>query len=246
MVSTWSDLSGKGHDLTASGSDGPKVDALGIYGTPAIDFAGGKGLATAAFPLTTAATVFMVVRIGTAASDGVYAHHGDKGNDWSIAQIGSGNQVLFRSAGDNVGDALNVQSGQSYILTARIGGNDRLFAATQAWTTSTAASGNGMTTADQVLALGRAVSGEASNAAIGEFLYYDYSLSDNDRDAVVAGLRAKWQFAIPKPDLFWYDAGEKSTLDMQDATHVSAWHDRSGQAAVKAETPLQSAASAPN
>ncbi len=250
MVTTWNDLSGQGHDLTASGTDGPILDPLGIYGTPAIDFAGGKGLATSAFGETDAATVFVVVRIGNAATDGVYAHHGDKGTAWSIAQIGVSTQVLFRSAMDNSGDALTLQPGQSYILTARIGGNDRMFAATQSWTSSTSATGNGMSASDQALALGRAVTGEASNAAIGEFLYYNAALSDADRDAIVVWLRAKWQFAVPKPDLCWYDASDTALLDMQDATHVSIWHDRSGQGrdaqAVGSVGPALNAAATPS
>jgi CSLREA domain-containing protein len=230
QVTAWKDLSGHGRDLLPSGS-GPVLDKLGILGTPALDFAGGKGLVSNPFGLNAEVTVFLVVRIGKSAAWGSLAHHGNRDTDWAIENNGSKSSsvVHFQSANDNAGAELNLLAGNVYVLSARISGGKRTFTATQTTTVTTSADGTGIVPGDKALYVGKSDAGEASQAAIGELLYYDKALTDAERAQVVTYLRTAWNFALPKPDVLWLDAGQAKSLQLGDQGQVQTWLDQSGQ-----------------
>ncbi len=231
QITTWKDLSGHGRDLKPI-AKGPVLDPLGVLGTPAVDFAGDKGLVSQPFGLKAQMSVFVVVRIGKPEPWGCIAHHGDRDYDWSIEQNGvksNKNIVHFQSIKDDSFGELSLINGNVYVLSARIAGGKRTFSATQTVTVSTSAKGASIAPGKKKLYVGRSDFGEGSNAAIGELLYYDRALSDSERAIVVTYLRAKWRFALPKPDLLWLDASKAKSLQLGKAAEVNKWLDQGGQ-----------------
>jgi len=198
-VSVWQDLSGKGRDLSLDGN-APAFAAGLLGGKSALDFGGGARLSTAAFPLTTSVTVFAVVQPRTPAQSGAIAHHGDRDTDWSLEQDGSVDLTSFhfQSVTDATHVALALSPTTTYVLSGRINGGTRSMTATALPTgvTTSASFVDGaptITAGSKVLWVGASSAGDASNAAIGELVYYDRALSDGERDAVIAYLRAIWK-----------------------------------------------------
>ena len=194
-VAQWQDLSGNGRHLTpAGGSSGPKLEALGINGQPAVDFGNGSGLFSAPFDLTAELTFCAVVRYETPKPWGSLAHHGNRDTDWSLEHNGlkGGGVVHFQSQNDNSGAELTLNPSSAYVLCGRIAGGKRYFSATTTATSWVEAAGASMVPGKKALYVGRSDNGEASLVTVGEVLYYGKALTDAERDAVIAYLRVAW------------------------------------------------------
>jgi len=233
-VTAWQDLTGKGHVLTAAGpGQGPVVDKLGVFGRPALNFGGGKGLALSNLDLGSEATIFVVLRAAPASANAAVAHHGNKDTDWSLRYSSGGDSLRMQSANDATGVALPVQAGQSYVVTARISPASRGLWTTTSTTSAKTGGTSTIVPGSKTFYVGRSDSGEASNAVIGEILYYNKALSDDDVQTVLAYLRTAWAFAAPKPNWAWYDASDSATLiygnvKKTDNSEIAAWNDKSG------------------
>jgi cysteine-rich repeat protein len=200
-VTQWQDVSGNGRHLAAAGL-GPIYQPGAInLSRPGMSFAGGAQLNTAAFPLTTQATVFAVIHHKTPDTFGAIAHHGSRDNDWSMEQSGNTNdpnELHWQTNNDNVNVNLTLVSDTSYVMTGRIGSNLRYFSATAfSGTSPTPVSFTDVTQSisagNKILYLGTSDNNEASNANIADFVYYDRELTDPERDAVIAYLLALWR-----------------------------------------------------
>ena len=198
-VTTWVDRSGNGYDLTIV--SGNALDSGTINGLPALDFDGlNGGMVASSVPLASEVTVFAVIQYRAPGNWGPIAHHGSRDMDWSLEQNGlKGNDVThFQSNNDNANVELSLANGTNYILAGRVTGSTRYYSATSTSTVSTSG-GNGVTInpgfAD--LYVGRSDAGEVANAVIGELVYYNRSLTNGERDAVIAYLQKRWGFHGP-------------------------------------------------
>ena len=201
MVSEWQDTSGNNNHLTSMGL-GPIFGGGFINSTrPGLSFQGAAQLFTTAFPLTTAVTVFAVIHHNTPAQWGAIAHHGSRDNDWSMEQsgdTGDPNTLHWQTNNDNVNVEVTLLPNTDYVMTGRLGNNMRYFSATAFSGTSPAAASfsdasQSITVGDKQLFVGTSDNNEASNAYIGDFVYFNRALSDAERDSVIAYLRRLWQ-----------------------------------------------------
>ena len=208
-VSKWADISGNGHDLAVNGS-GPVFKANLINGYPALDFGSAKGLISGAFGLKKDVTFFAVIQHKVPATWGAIAHHGSRDGDWALEQSGfdPATTLHWQSVNDNTGAELVLMANGDYVLVGRISGTARYFSATSDKTVTATATGNSITEGNKPLYIGKSQNNEASNAYIGELVYFDRALSDTDRDAVLNYLEASWGFA-----------GGASALDLQRAVY---------------------------
>jgi cysteine-rich repeat protein len=200
-VSQWQDISGNAHDLTSMGL-GPIFGQGYINNSrPGVSFQGGTQMFTAAFPLTTEVTVFAVIHHSTPSQWGAIAHHGSRDTDWSMEQsgdTGDPNTLHWQTNNDNVNLDVTLVQNTSYVMTGRLGNNMRYFSATAFSGTSPAPASftdtsESITPGDKNLFVGTSDNNEASNASIGDFVYFNRALSDAERDAVIAYLRRLWQ-----------------------------------------------------
>jgi len=193
-VTSWRDLSGNARDLGVVVA--PAVLSSCINGRPCIDFSGGKGLRSSAFPLTTQVTVFVVAQWRVPGNWGPLAHHGSRDNDWSLENnaFKGPNITHFQSVNDNAGVELTVANGTNYVFAGRIAGTTRYYSTTSTvgGTATVTGTGNSIAAGSKILYVGRSEINEASNAYIGEIVYYDRPLSDVERDKVIAYLRTLW------------------------------------------------------
>ncbi len=199
-VTQWNDISGNARHLTANGL-GPIFD-LGYINNvrPGMNFQGGAGLSSAAFPLTTSVTVFAVIQHNSPSQWGAIAHHGSRDNDWSMEQNGSGdpNTLHWQTNNDNTNVDLTLTSGANYVMTGRMGGNARYFSATafsgsSPTPVSFTDASQSITAGSKVLYVGSSDANEASNAFIGDLLYFNYALTDAERDQVIDYLSRLWR-----------------------------------------------------
>lgn len=200
-VSQWLDISGNANHLAASGL-GPIFGQGYInLSRPGLNFQGAAQLATNAFNLTTAVTVFAVIHHNSPAQWGAIAHHGSRDMDWSMEQsgdTGDANTLHWQTNNDNVNVDVTLAPNTDYVMTGRLGSNQRYFSATAFSGTSPAAvsftdASQSITAGSKQLFVGTSDNNEASNAFIGELVYFDRALDDAERDAVIAYLRRLWQ-----------------------------------------------------
>ena len=200
LVSTWQDGSGNGNDLVVNGTNPAYVPGL-VDGHGGLDFTGAARLSTAPFALTTDVTVFVVMVHNVPALWGSIAHHGDRDTDWAMEQSGdsgSSDTLHWQTNNDNTNLDLTLTQGSAYVLTGRFAGNDRYFSATPLdgttpLETSITDASHTITAGSKALYVGTSDAGEASNAYIGDFVYFDRALSDTERDQVIEYLRRLWQ-----------------------------------------------------
>lgn len=198
-VDRWNDLSGAGHPLTPNAAAPSWVSAV-LNGRPALDFATGKGLITQPFPLTTDVTVLMVAAWGSAPDMwGNLAHHGNRDMDWSLEQVSTTpNTLHFQSSNDNFGVQLVCQAAEPMLLVGTLEGTTRTLRLVDS-TGDRQVSGSGVSISagNQALWVGRSDIGEASNALIGELLYFNRALTPAETDQLVADLTAAWGITHP-------------------------------------------------
>lgn len=192
-VSQWNDLSGNSRNLTSNGGT-PVYNATLVNSLPGLDFGGGKGMISAAYPLTTEVTLFAVIQWGVPGAWGSIAHHGNRDNDWAMEQnaLKGINVTHWQSSNDNSGVELTLVPSTNYILTGRIAGTTRYYSATSSSTVSATGTGVSLTAGSKIMYVGKSDVNEASNAKYGELLYYSRALSDGERDQVIAYLKASW------------------------------------------------------
>lgn len=236
-VSTWRDLGPSGRDLFG-GDLSPAFVESAINDLPGLDFADGTGLLSQTFPLRRTASVFVVAKWGTPASSGTLVHHGHRDTDWSIeASEAADGQVHFQTDGDGVSTLVPVETGTTYLFAASLG-RARRFAAISDGGTKVA-SGNGssqLVEGDANLYVGRSDVGQASNATIGEIVYFDRVLSAEERTQVVRYLSRAWGItpcgaSLQDNDLDGVCQPDCSTMDTSACDPNAACSDLTGQAA---------------
>lgn len=201
MVSQWQDISGSGNHLTSMGMGPIFGQGLINLSRPGLSFQGGTQLFSAAFALTTEVTVFAVIHHNAPAQWGAIAHHGNRDTDWSMEQnadTGDPNTLHWQTNNDNVNLNVTLTPNTSYVMTGRLGSNMRYFSATAFSGTSPAPASftdasESITPGDKNLFVGTSDNNEASNAFIGDLVYFNRALSDVERDAVIEYLRRLWQ-----------------------------------------------------
>jgi hypothetical protein len=192
IVSRWNDLSGNGYHLTQNGI-GPTLTT--INSVPAFNFNPNRGFLCNNVPLSTPITIFLVVTYKSIAQLwGSFMHHGDRDYDWAIEKFYDSNDITFQSNNDNSGVKTPLQNDKNYILVGRIVGNERQF-----WVYSDTLPPIyirnlivSITAGNKTLYVGKSNIGESCNSIIGEILYYNSSLSDNDINNNVKYLQNKW------------------------------------------------------
>lgn len=199
-VTQWRDSSGNNRNVNEAGPL-PFYAPGSIAGTkPGVDFGGGKKLATSPIPLTTDVTVFAVIKHRTPNQWGAIAHHGSRDMDWSLEQsgdTGNSNVLHWQTNNDNANMDLTLMQNVDYILVGRFAGTERYFSAIQIgggapMSVSIVDASHSITAGNKQLYLGTSDANEASNAVIGDLLYYARALTDPERDAVIDYLRATW------------------------------------------------------
>ena len=204
-VSQWSDLSGNGNDLTNNGMM-PVYGAALINSHPALDFSGGAGMLTspAGFPLNSSVTVFFVVQWRTPDAWGNLAHHGSRDDDWSMEQNflattpNDPTAVHWQTNTDNTGCQLELSSPTNWILVGRMdptsGRTFWAFSTAGGLVSTTGSASTTLTTGARQMFVGKSDIGEASNAYIGQLLYYNVSLPTDQVMQVLTYLRTTWGF----------------------------------------------------
>lgn len=199
-VSLWQDQSSGGNALTANGPNPAFLPGSIVGQHPGVAFGGGGRLATAPFALTTDVSVFAVIHHTTPAQWGAIAHHGSRDNDWSMEQNGSGNPntLHWQTNNDNVEMNLTLTANTSYVMTGIIAGAARYFSATTFDTSailpvSIVDATQSIAPGSKVMYVGTSDNNEASNATIGELVYFNRALTDGERDSVIDYLRALWR-----------------------------------------------------
>jgi len=196
-VTGWNDLSGNNHHMVVNGVQ-PLYNAALINGRAGVDFSGSAGMFTAGNPpLANAVTVFVASQWRNPAQWGPLLHHGSRDQDWSLEQSGFSplNVVHWQTNNDNAGLNISLTTNTNYILAARMDAGGRYFSASSTAGGLVSTTGSASSTlgpGNKRLYMGKSDANEASNAYIGEVLYYNRSLSNAERDAVVAYLRAVW------------------------------------------------------
>ncbi|HKU38973.1 MAG TPA: thrombospondin type 3 repeat-containing protein, partial [Polyangiales bacterium] len=200
-VDQWNDLSGFNRHLLNDGGPPLFVPTL-IGGQPGLDFGGGTGLSAAPFPISTDVTFFAAFQQRASDNWGAIAHHGSRDNDWSLEQnaFASSDTLHFQSVNDNDTVNLSFQTGTDYLAVGRIESGTRTFLrrSRSEGTAEAIGVGSGISGGSWPLYVGRSDVGEASNAYIGELVYYDRALSDNEREAVLAYLGRAWNVRFPR------------------------------------------------
>lgn len=209
-VMQWSDVTANRNDLIMNGV-GPVYSPSLINGHAGVSFTNQGGLISAApAPLAAMVTVLFVV---TWSPDnnvqdwGNLGFHENRDDAWSLEQnqraaTGYPNTVHWQTDNDNTSCDLTLVPGGSYILIATLAS-----AATSVGRTFTAipfadpanplvASCNDVAMSfaptSGSLYLGRSDAGEASNAYLGEVLYYDTVLSGSEISQDINYLEARW------------------------------------------------------
>ncbi len=202
-VDQWQDISGNANHLTSPFPGAGPVFGQGLINQqrPGVSFGGGSQLSTAPFALTTDVTVFAVIHHNTPAQWGAIAHHGNRDTDWSMEQsgdTGDPNTLHWQTNNDNANVNLTLTTDTSYVMAGRMGNNMRYFSATVFSGASPAPIS--FTDASQTIAadtealfVGSSDNNEASNAFIGDLVYFNRALDDAERDAVIEYLRRLWQ-----------------------------------------------------
>ncbi|MEO6776795.1 MAG: EGF domain-containing protein [Kofleriaceae bacterium] len=197
-VTSWLDSSGNGHDLAESGPNPALLPQL-IAGHTGLDFSGGARFATAPFALTTDVTVFAVIVQRVPDQWGAIAHHGDRDTDWSMEQNGGApDELHWQTNNDNTNMNLTLVPDTAYILTGRFAGNARYFSSSTLDgappdETAIVDASHTITAGSKILYVGASDANEASNAYIGELLYFARALDDTERDQVIDYLRQLWR-----------------------------------------------------
>ena len=196
-VIVWQDVSGNGNDLTFNNTPPAYVPTL-INGAPGIDFGGGAGMTTSPFALTTSASVFFVAQWRNPGGSGSLAHHGNRDDDWSLEQSSGNpdpNNLHWQTNNDNGGDQLTLIPYSNYILAGRIGptlGRDFSTFGPGGKQSTAAPPPNSISAGSKVLYVGKSDIGEASNAYMGQIVYYNRVLTDTERASVVTYLKSSW------------------------------------------------------
>lgn len=200
-VMQWQDISGNGNHLSAS-QLGPIYGGAYINAArPGLSFQGATQLATAPFALTTEVTVFAVIHHNAPNPWGAIAHHGNRDFDWSMEQnadSGDPNTLHWQTNNDNINVNLTLTADTSYVMTGRMGNNMRYFSATAFSGSSPSPvsftdASQTITAGSKQLFIGTSDNNEASNAYIGDIVYFNRALTDIERDAVIDYLRRLWQ-----------------------------------------------------
>ena len=196
-VTQWNDLTGNGYHLIPNGT-GPTVSS--IKSVSAFDFNSSRGFIKTSVPLSSAITIFMVIKYSTNIGNwGSFMHHGDRDTDWAIERNSwpnamTSHNIQFQSNNVNGPPELSTTNNVNYILIGRINGSSREF-----WRYSDTealgfASGSGVSiaTGNKTIYVGKSDNNEACNSTIGEILYYNSSLSDANLNTTLVYLQNKW------------------------------------------------------
>ena len=199
-VSQWSDLSGNGrHQSQGSASLQPNYSATNANGKPALTTTGTQWMQASAFASSSAATIFLVWKISSAAGTPYIFQRGTVNDVHSFLMNPGTNQIQARRGSSNQGTATVSSLGTADIwrvgtlvfsttLSRIYNGNS---IGTDNTATVAAPVGNKVLT---LFALDSAT--RAGSPGIAEFLYYSSQLDDAQQAAVRIYLGKKWGITL--------------------------------------------------
>ena len=199
-VSQWSDLSGNGrHQSQGSASLQPNYSATNANGKPALTTTGTQWMQASAFASSSAATIFLVWKIASAAGTPYIFQRGTVNDVHSFLMNPGTNQIQARRGSSNQGTATVSSLGTGDIwrigtlvfsttLSRIYNGNS---VGTDNTATVSAPVGNKVLT---LFALDSAT--RAGHPGIAEFLYYSSQLDDTQQTAVRTYLGKKWGITL--------------------------------------------------
>ena len=199
-VSQWSDLSGNGqHQVQGSASLQPNYSATNANGKPALTTTGTQWMQASAFASSSAATIFLVWKIASAAGTPYIFQRGTVNDVHSFLMNPGTNQIQARRGSSNQGTATVSGLGTADIwrvgtlvfsttLSRIYNGNS---VGTDNTATVSAPSGNKVLT---LFALDSAT--RAGQPGIAEFFYYSSQLDDTQQAAVRTYLGKKWAITL--------------------------------------------------
>jgi hypothetical protein len=199
-VSQWSDLSGNGrHQAQGSASLQPNYSATNANGKPALTTTGTQWMQASAFASSSAATIFLVWKIASAAGTPYIFQRGAVNDVHSFLMNPGTNQIQARRGSSNQGTATVSTLGSpdiwrvgtlvfSTTLSRIYNGNS---VGTDNTATVSAPVGNKVLT---LFALDSAT--RAGNPGISEFIYYAGQLDETQQAAVRTYLGKKWGITL--------------------------------------------------
>src|SRR5262249_36723385 len=121
--------------------------------------------------------------------------------DWSMEQAGptvSSDVLHWQTNTDDTNMELTLVAAHAYVLAGRFAGLARTFSATPLdgappSEVSIVDASHTITAGDKALYVGTSDNALASNAIIGELVYFDRALADSERDQVIDYLRRVWR-----------------------------------------------------
>lgn len=200
-VSAWNDLSGNDlHALQANPTFQPLYSATGLNGKPALIFDGSRGLGIVDNVLMNH-TGMSLLCVGAATADDDTNQH-ELFRKWSgstnrefrgfVANNGNTVQFGFTTAGSggifNVPAVYNWTVNNGFLMSVRDNTTNTTTYINDNEDSDTDAGTIFNSTADMVIGL----AGGNTNVAIGQFIWYNNNIADEDYDALVAMLIAKW------------------------------------------------------
>ena len=197
----WKDVSGNGyHLLNASTGPGPMMSR--INNIPALLFTTGFYQSQSLVPMSENVTLFMVINYSSdIAFWGSFFHHGFRDTNFNVRRnsISATNYNLdFAISGNGLAE-LPMSPGRNYIIVGCINGNNVKFMS-YSLQDSTRTTNEYITTAPLIpgnkrIYVGKSDRGdypELCNSTMGEIMYYNVALSNDDINTNIKYLRNKW------------------------------------------------------
>ena len=199
-VSQWADLSGNGRNQSqATAASQPTYNATGLNGKGTLATTGTQWMQASAFASSSAATIFLVWKIASAAGtpyifqrgtvNDVHSFLMNPGTDQLQARRGASNQGTATVSGLGTTDIWRVGTLVFSTTLSRIYNGNSV--GTDNTATVSAPTGNKVLT---LFALDSAT--RAGHPGIAEFLYYSSQLDDTQQSAVRTYLGKKWGITL--------------------------------------------------
>ena len=199
-VSQWADLSGNGRNQSqATAASQPTYNATGLNGKGTLTTTGTQWMQASAFASSSAATIFLVWKIASAAGtpyifqrgtvNDVHSFLMNPGTDQLQARRGASNQGTATVSGLGTTDIWRVGTLVFSTTLSRIYNGNSV--GTDNTATVSAPTGNKVLT---LFALDSAT--RAGHPGIAEFLYYSSQLDDTQQSAVRTYLGKKWGITL--------------------------------------------------
>ena len=194
------DVSGNGHHLNVSTTPGPMMSR--INNIPALFFGTGSYQSQTLVPMSENVTLFMVINYSSEINAwGSFIHHGFRDTNFNFRRnsVSATNFNLDFAVNANGLAELPMEPGRPYIIVGCINGNNVKFIS-YSLQDSTRTTNEYITTSplipgNKLLYVGKSDRGdypELCNSTMGEILYYNVALPNDDINTNIKYLRNKW------------------------------------------------------